>query len=55
VNIASRMESHGMPNSIQISAATHRHIHECFRLAPHGTVDIKGKGPMETFILLGRR
>jgi class 3 adenylate cyclase len=55
VNIASRMESHGMPNCIQISAATHRHIHEHFRLEPHGTVDIKGKGPMETFILLGRR
>jgi adenylate cyclase len=55
VNIASRMESHGMPNRIQISAATHRHIHERFRLEPHGTVDIDGKGPMETFILLGRR
>ncbi len=55
VNIASRMESHGTPNSIQISAATHRHIHERFRLVPHGTVDVKGKGPMETFILLGRR
>jgi adenylate cyclase len=55
VNIASRMESHGMPNCIQVSATTHRHIHEHFRLEPHGTVDIKGKGPMETFILLGRR
>ena len=54
VNIASRMESHGTPNSILISAATHRHIHERFRLEPQGTVDIKGKGPMETFILLGR-
>ncbi len=54
VNIASRMESHGMANRIQISAATHRHIHEQFRLEPHGIVDIKGKGPMETFILLGR-
>jgi adenylate cyclase len=55
VNIASRMESHGMPNRIQISAATHRHICECFRVERHGSVDIKGKGPMETFILLGRR
>ena len=54
VNIASRMESHGIANRIQISAATHRHIHERFRLEPHGTVDIKGKGPMETFLLLGR-
>ena len=54
VNIASRMESHGIANRIQVSAATHRHIHERFRLEPHGTVDIKGKGPMETFILLNR-
>jgi adenylate cyclase len=55
VNIASRMESHGMPNRIQISAATRRHVHERFRLEPHGTVEIKGKGPMETYFLLGRR
>ena len=55
VNIASRMESHGMPNRIQISAATRLHIHERFQLEPHGCVDIKGKGPMETFMLLGRR
>ena len=55
VNIASRMESHGVPNRIQISAATRLHIHEHFQLEPHGCVDIKGKGPMETFILLGRR
>ena len=54
VNIASRMELHGIANRIQVSAATHRHIHERFRLEPHGTVDIKGKGPMETFFLLGR-
>jgi adenylate cyclase len=55
VNIASRMESHGIPNRIQISAATRLHIDERFRLEPHGSVDIKGKGPMETFILVGRR
>ena len=54
VNIASRMESHGIPNRIQISAATHRHLHDRFRLQPHGSVDVKGKGPMETFFLLGR-
>jgi adenylate cyclase len=55
VNIASRMESHGMPNRIQVSAATRRHLHERFTLQPHGSVDIKGKGPMETYFLLGRR
>jgi adenylate cyclase len=55
VNIASRMESHGIPNRIHISAATYRYVSERFRVEPHGTVDIKGKGPMETFILLGKR
>jgi adenylate cyclase len=55
VNIASRMESHSLPNRIQISTATHRHLYESFRLEPHGSVDIKGKGPMETYFLLGRR
>jgi adenylate cyclase len=54
VNIASRMESHSLPNRIQISAATHRHLQKSFRLEPHGSVDIKGKGPMETYFLLAR-
>jgi adenylate cyclase len=54
VNIASRMESNSLPNRIQISAATHGHLHGHFLLEPHGSVDIKGKGPMETYFLLGR-
>jgi class 3 adenylate cyclase len=54
VNIASRMESHSLPNRIQVSAATHLHLRESFRLEPHGSVDVKGKGPMETYFLLGR-
>jgi class 3 adenylate cyclase len=54
VNIASRMESHSLPNRIQVSAATHVHLHERFRLEPHGSVNVKGRGPMETYFLLGR-
>ena len=54
VNIASRMESHSQPNRIQISAATRRHLQGSFRLEPHGSVDVKGKGQMETYFLLGR-
>ena len=54
VNIASRMESHSLPNRIQVSAATYRHLHGRFRLEPHGSVDVKGKGPMQTYFLLGR-
>ena len=54
VNIASRMESHSMPNRIQVSAATQRHLHTHFRLEPHGSIDVKGKGAMETYFLIGR-
>jgi class 3 adenylate cyclase len=54
VNIASRMESHSLPNRIQISAATHLHLRDGFRFEPHGSVDIKGRGPLETYFLLGR-
>jgi adenylate cyclase len=54
VNIASRMESHSLPNRIQISAATRRCLHKSFRFEPHGSVDVKGKGPMDTYFLLGR-
>ena len=54
VNIASRMESHSLPNRIQISAVTYQHLHKHFRLEPHGSVDVKGKGLMDTYFLLGR-
>ena len=54
VNIASRMESHSLPNCIQVSAATYECLQGSFRLEPHGSVDVKGKGLMETYFLLGR-
>jgi adenylate cyclase len=55
VNIASRMESHGMPGRIHVSADTQRHLDDHFHLEPRGVVEIKGKDPMETFLLLGKR
>jgi class 3 adenylate cyclase len=54
VNIASRMESHGMSGRIMVSAVTHGHLRDGFRFEPHGTVNVKGRGPMETYFLLGR-
>ncbi len=55
VNIASRMESHGTPNHIQVTRATYELIEEEFMCRPRGTVPIKGKGDMETWYLVGRR
>jgi class 3 adenylate cyclase len=51
VNTASRMESHGAPGRIQISAATEALLRGEFTLEKRGTIDVKGKGPMETYWL----
>jgi adenylate cyclase len=55
VNTASRMESHGTPNRIQVTRATYELLREEFVLEPRGTVNVKGKGELETWYLVGRR
>jgi guanylate cyclase len=52
VNTASRMESHGVPGRIQVSASTHRLLQDHFVMEPRGVVDIKGKGPTDTWFLV---
>jgi class 3 adenylate cyclase len=51
VNTASRMESAGVPNQIQISEATHIRTSELFNFTSRGFVEIKGKGQMMTFLV----
>jgi class 3 adenylate cyclase len=53
VNIAARMESHGQAGRIQISEATRNALGEGFALALRGTVQVKGKGDMQTWWLEG--
>lgn len=55
VNIASRMESHGIPGSVQISEATYKRIQDKFNCESRGLIDIKGKGQMHTYFLRGRK
>jgi class 3 adenylate cyclase len=55
VNIASRMESEGIPGSIQVTPETYGLIADRYICEPRGTVAVKGRGDMETFILVGRR
>jgi class 3 adenylate cyclase len=50
VNVASRMESHGTPGAIQLTASTRRHVAGRYRLTPR-TVDVKGKGPMRVYVV----
>ncbi len=55
VNTASRMESHGTPGEIQITRATYELLKDEFDCTPRGTILVKGKGPMETWYLVGPR
>ena len=51
VNLASRMESSGVPGRIQVSAAVEERLRTGFRLSARGLVDVKGKGPIPTWFL----
>ncbi len=53
VNIASRMESTGIENEIQVTRSTFERLNPEFVLEPRGHVQVKGKGEMETWLLKG--
>ena len=53
VNMASRMESHGTPDEIQITRSTWELLDDHFVTEPIGLVDVKGKGEVETWTLVG--
>ncbi|MCT7976006.1 adenylate/guanylate cyclase domain-containing protein [Laspinema olomoucense] len=54
VNIASRMESHGLPGSIQVSEDTYQVLANRYQFEERGSIAIKGKGEMKTYFLLGK-
>lgn len=55
VNTASRMESQGIPNCIQLSETTYNLLKGQYRFKERGNINIKGKGEMRTYLLLGRK
>ena len=55
VNTASRMESHGLPGAIQVSERARERLQADFELRCRGTIEVKGKGTMTTYLLVGRR
>ncbi len=54
VNIASRMESSGEPGRIHVTGEVYARLRDDFRFEERGVVEIKGKGPMKTYFLVGK-
>jgi len=55
VNTASRMESTSEAGRIQVDAATFARLQSEFDLEARGTIEVRGKGPMRTWYLIGRK
>ncbi|NES73876.1 MAG: adenylate/guanylate cyclase domain-containing protein, partial [Okeania sp. SIO2D1] len=55
VNTAHRMESHGIPGMIQVAQATYDCLADKYRFKDRGIIDVKGKGNMRTYLLMGRK
>ncbi|MCA9689640.1 MAG: adenylate/guanylate cyclase domain-containing protein [Nannocystaceae bacterium] len=53
VNTAQRMQAHGVADAVQISAASREQVSGALACQARGTVEIKGKGPMPTYLVLG--
>jgi len=54
VNIASRMESHGLAGKIQVSTNVYQLLRKNYQLVERGVISIKGKGEMLTYWLISK-
>ncbi|XP_046708152.1 adenylate cyclase type 1b isoform X2 [Silurus meridionalis] len=54
VNVASRMDSTGVPGKIQVTEEVHRLLQTDYDLVCRGNISVKGKGQMVTYFLEGR-
>jgi adenylate cyclase len=55
VNTASRMESTGEAGKIQVAPTTRELLADRFELEERGVIEVRGKGPMRTWFLIGRK
>jgi class 3 adenylate cyclase len=54
VNMASRMESLGVPGRVQVTHATADRLGGSFEVEARGLIEVKGKGPTPTYFVLRR-
>jgi class 3 adenylate cyclase len=55
VNTASRMESTGLPDRVQVTEQMQRVLASQFDLAERGEVEVKGKGRLPAWLLIGKK
>ena len=55
VNTASRMESTGEAGKIQVAPTTRELLADRFEFEERGVIEVRGKGPMQTSFLIGRK
>lgn len=55
VNTASRMESHGQPQKIQVTEEVAHHLKDKFHFTERGEIEVKGKGRMRVYFLEGQK
>ncbi len=48
------MESHGLPGCIQVTERTCSRLEDGYRFERRGPIQVKGKGELVTWFLLGR-
>ncbi|HYK37815.1 adenylate/guanylate cyclase domain-containing protein [Alloacidobacterium sp.] len=54
VNLASRMESTGVPGEIQVTRSVYERLKDSFEFESRGVVQVKGKGEIEAWLLHGQ-
>ena len=54
VNTAARMESHGVPDHIQVTTRAYERLKDRYRFRRRGPVPVKGKGEIDTYLLVDR-
>ncbi|MHA2027836.1 MAG: adenylate/guanylate cyclase domain-containing protein [Candidatus Kariarchaeaceae archaeon] len=52
VNVAARMESHGIPDKIQVTEHVYNDLKDDFVFEERGVIEIKGKEPIKTWFLI---
>jgi adenylate cyclase len=54
VNAASRMESHGIPGCIQVTARTYQRLRDGYQFQRRGPIPVRGMGELVTYVLVAK-